>query len=77
MGERAIIITAKNRDSEEYLQRLADFLKPLKNIKKIEILPYHTLGVYKWEQLGIKYGLEGIEPPTVESVEKAKRILGI
>ena len=40
------------------------------------MLPYHTLGVFKWEKLGISYPLEGIKPPTKERVENAERILG-
>ena len=40
------------------------------------MLPYHTLGVFKWENLGIPYPLEGIKPPTKERVENAERVLG-
>ena len=48
-----------------------------KTVKKVEILPYHTLGIFKWENLGIKYPLEGYKPPTKEEVEKAEKILHI
>lgn len=63
-------------DDEEDLRRLADFIRTLKNVEKIEILPYHKLGVYKWKELGLTYPLEGIEPPTEETVRKARAILG-
>ena len=53
------------------LNGLAGFLKELKNIKRIEVLPYHTFGVEKWKALGIPYQLEGIEPPTKESLKAA------
>ena len=43
--------------------------------RKVEVLPYHTLGVYKWKELGIPYQLEGIDPPSQERVENANRIL--
>ncbi|MCP8970992.1 pyruvate formate-lyase-activating protein [Ectobacillus ponti] len=62
-------------DDEADLQRLSDFIGTLENVEKIEILPYHKLGVYKWEALGLKYPLEGIEPPAEERVQLAKRIL--
>ncbi|MCM3737496.1 pyruvate formate-lyase-activating protein [Bacillus cytotoxicus] len=63
-------------DGTEDLEKLAAFIRSLDNVQKVEILPYHKLGVYKWEALGHKYPLEGVEPPTEESVQKAKNILG-
>lgn len=62
-------------DDPNDLRRLAAFIRTLNNVEKIEILPYHKLGVYKWKALGLKYPLEGIEPPSEESVEMAQRIL--
>ena len=43
----------------------------------MEILPYHTMGKFKWTKLGIKYELENIPDATQEDVNKAKKILGI
>ncbi len=62
-------------DKDEYLHQLHDFLHTLHNIERIDVLPYHTMGVYKYEKLGIAYPLEGVEPPTKERVENARRIL--
>ena len=62
-------------DRDEQLESLAEFIKTLKNVSKVEVLPYHTLGVQKWENLGIPYSLENIDPPTRERVENANRIL--
>lgn len=62
-------------DSTADLERMADFIQGLNNVKKIEVLPYHKLGVYKWQNLGYKYPLEDVESPTTESVERAKAIL--
>ena len=47
-------------DDENDLQKLREFISTLKTVKKIEYLPYHEMGKYKWEQLGLKYPLEGI-----------------
>jgi pyruvate formate lyase activating enzyme len=62
-------------DSEQDLKRLAAFIQSLQNVEKIEVLPYHKLGVYKWQTLGLKYKLEDVEPPTEESVARAREIL--
>lgn len=64
-------------DSEEQLTRLKEFIDSLGTVDRVEILPYHTLGVFKWKELGIPYELEDVNPPTKEEVERAKRILGI
>lgn len=62
-------------DDEPSLRALAAFLRTLNNIERIEVLPYHTMGKYKWQKLGIPYRLEGVEPPTQECVERAEQIL--
>lgn len=62
-------------DKDEYLVRLRDFLSTLHNIERIEVLPYHTLGVYKYEKLGIDYPLKGVQPPAAERVANANDIL--
>lgn len=62
-------------DDDESLERTAEFLRTLGNIQKVEVLPYHSFGVYKWEKLGIPYSLNDTEPPSKERVENAKNIL--
>ncbi|WP_428908528.1 pyruvate formate-lyase-activating protein [Niallia sp. Krafla_26] len=62
-------------DFDEDLHELGEFIATLQNVKKIEILPYHKLGVYKWEALGLEYPLADIEPPNEERVEHAYDIL--
>lgn len=62
-------------DDEKDLQNLSNFILSLSNVEKIEVLPYHKLGVYKWEALGLEYPLEGVETPTDESVKRAEEIL--
>ena len=64
-------------DNESDLKKLKEFISTLKTVDKVEILPYHNLGKYKWDELGEKYELEDIKPPTLEEFERAKKILEI
>ncbi|WP_027431639.1 pyruvate formate-lyase-activating protein [Lachnospira multipara] len=62
-------------DDQEDLEGLRDFVASLKTVKRFEVLPYHTLGVVKYAELGIKYELEGVLPPTKEEIQRANDIL--
>lgn len=64
-------------DNKFDLQKLKDFIDTLENVEKVEILPYHNLGKFKWEELGDTYELDSVIPPSEEDIKKAKRILGI
>jgi len=64
-------------DNEEDLKNLREFISELKTVKKVEILPYHDLGKFKWAELGCKYELEDVRTATSKDVNRAKQILGI
>lgn len=56
------------------IESLAKFLSTMENIEKVQILPFHKLGEYKWEELGYKYELENVQPPNDETVAETKKI---
>lgn len=62
-------------DDDAYLEATAEFLSTLSNVERVEVLPYHTMGAYKWRELGLDYPLEGVEPPAPARIENAERIL--
>ena len=71
---RHVLVPGIN-DDDESLHKLRSFIDTLSNVERVEVLPYHDLGVYKWEQLGIPYKLTDVKPPTEESVLHARKIL--
>lgn len=62
-------------DSEEDLKKTRAFIDSLKTVEKVEVLPYHTMGVVKYEKLGLEYPLKDVSAPSKESVANARRIL--
>jgi len=64
-------------DDENDLQKLSDFIATLKNVDRVEVLPYHSMAIHKWEELGIEYTLKDTPVPTEESVKRAEEILKV
>lgn len=64
-------------DDENDLADLREFIDTLQTVQRVEILPYHDMGKYKWEEFGAPYPLEGVPLPTDDQVNKAKQILRI
>jgi len=56
--------------TEEKREELKEFINTLKSVEKIDVLPYHTMGVFKWKELGLKYELEDMKEPTKEEIEE-------
>lgn len=64
-------------DGENDLLLLKEFLATLSNVERVELLPYHDIGVYKWKDLGLKYPLEGVRTANNDDIVRAKDILGL
>lgn len=64
-------------DDEEDLKKLRKFIKSLKTVENVQILPYHNMGKFKWEKLGSEYKLEEVRPANQDDVDRVKKILGI
>ena len=71
---RQVLVPGWTDDIDD-LKKTRAFIETLSNVKKIEILPYHNMGAYKWEKLGMKYPLEGVEAPDQESIALADKVL--
>lgn len=69
------VLVPGGSDNDKELIRLDEFIKTLNNVDRVEVLPYHDLGIYKWEKLGIAYPLIDVKPPTKERVENANKLL--
>ena len=64
-------------DSREHLINIKKFIDTLKNVERVELLPYHVLGSNKYEVMKMKYRLEGVEPMDKEKLKKMyKEIFG-
>ena len=58
-------------DDPEDISQTAGFAASLGNVERVDVLPFHQMGRFKWKQLGIDYTLETVEPPTADLVERA------
>ena len=76
MWIRQVIIPGITDDEQDLID-LKNFIKTLKTVEKIELHPYHNMGVFKWENLGLEYPLKDVRPANDEDIQRAKKILGI
>lgn len=70
------VLVPQRTDFDTELIQIGNYIKTIAPIvDKVEVLPYHTMGVSKYEELGIDYPLDGIEPPTQARVKNAEKLL--
>ena len=70
---RHVLVPGLTMD-DELLEQLASFLEHYKCVERVELLPFHKMGEYKWEKLGVSYTLKDTQPPSPQDVERAKQI---
>lgn len=63
-------------DSEDDLRKTGEFIRTLKNVRKIEVLPYHAMGAAKWEALGMEYRLGDAPSPDSAAIDRARAAIG-
>lgn len=71
------VLVPEFTDDEQDLIALREFIRSLKTVEKVEILPYHNMGKFKWENLNLKYELNDVRTANDQDVKRAKKILGI
>lgn len=71
---RQVIVPGIN-DNVEYILQLKEFIKKINNVEKIELLPYHTMAISKYDKLNITYPLKGVEAMDKTKCEELERIL--
>lgn len=76
MWIRYVLVPNINTD-EATLKRTKNFIGTLKTVEKVEVLPYHTMGIEKYRKLNIPYRLENTPPPTKEQIKLAESILHV
>jgi pyruvate formate lyase activating enzyme len=67
---RFVLVPGLTDDPDE-IAGIARFAAGLGNVERVEVLPFHQMGRYKWHKLGIKYHLDDVEAPSAEAVERA------
>ncbi|MBP5260069.1 MAG: pyruvate formate lyase-activating protein [Paludibacteraceae bacterium] len=69
------VVTPGVNDDEAHILHLAEYLQPFNCVQRVEVLPYHTMGRYKYEQLGIPYPLQGTPPLPADRLEACRSLL--
>ena len=72
---RFVLVPGLTDDIDD-MRRLAEYLKPYENVERVEVVPFHKVGEYKWRDLGLEYELDDVRPPGNELLDVARVILG-
>jgi pyruvate formate lyase activating enzyme len=66
---RYVLVPGVSDDMDD-ISSIAAFARDLGNVERVDVLPFHQMGKYKWKRLGLEYTLEDTQPPSVELVER-------
>jgi pyruvate formate lyase activating enzyme len=69
MWVRFVLVPGWTDDPQE-IENIATFAASLGNVDRVDVLPFHQMGRFKWKKLGLKYELENVEPPSREVIER-------
>jgi pyruvate formate lyase activating enzyme len=61
-------------DHEDDLHKWANYVSSLSHVERVDILPFHQMGIQKWQQLGINYPLSKVSPPSIEQIQSVETI---
>jgi len=67
---RFVLVPGLSDDTENIAQ-VANFAAELGNVRRVDVLPFHQMGRFKWKELKLNYTLDGVQPPAIEVVERA------
>ena len=67
---RFVLVPGLTDDAAD-IAHIAAFAAQLGNVERVEVLPFHQMGHFKWQALGIRYALEDTQPPSAQAVEEA------
>jgi pyruvate formate lyase activating enzyme len=67
---RFVLVPGLTDDLDD-LAKTAEFAAGLGNVQRVEVLPFHQMGRFKWQRLGLEYSLNDVAPPTAEAAELA------
>jgi pyruvate formate lyase activating enzyme len=67
---RFVLVPGFSDDPDE-VAKIAEFAGKLGNVERVDVLPFHQMGRFKWKSLGLKYELDDVQPPSAEAVERA------
>jgi len=70
MWVRFVLVPGFTDDPDE-IGRIASFAAELGNVERVDVLPFHQMGRFKWKSLGLEYKLDDVQPPSAEAVEQA------
>lgn len=69
------VVVSGYTDNKEHLLALGKFIGSIKSLRALDVLPYHTMGESKYEQMGIQYPLKGVPATKKNAAEEAKKII--